>query len=352
MIGKIKGDDSWTYTYNYANRLTGVEKNSAALGEYVYDGEGRRIQVTESSTITTYIYAGLDVIYEENANSTATYIYGPTGRLAKRTTVSSETDIFYYHTDHLGSTRLVTDGSRNIVTTATYHPFGDIHSMEGSEDYLFTGKKKDETGLHYFGARYFDPEIGRFITRDSLVGRKTTPQTLNRYTYCLNNPLKFIDPDGHGEKLSYIKSNPNPVRVSFNIFLNGLAFAIVGFLTLLSIMTLLTIPVGVVLLLWIVPALLALVTDDEGSAWGEDIDNDGYFETIHESRLPDGGVIRTIIEEDGTMYVTEYNPQNEVTHKWMVVPSENEGEDPRIYVWDEKTKQWLPDQDKDGIPDN
>jgi uncharacterized membrane protein YgcG len=41
-----------------------------------------------------------------------------------------------------------------------------------------------------------------------------------------------------------------------------------------------------------------------------------------------------------------------VTHKWMVVPSENEGEDPRIYVWDEKTKQWLPDQDKDGIPDD
>jgi hypothetical protein len=84
----------------------------------------------------------------------------------------------------------------------------------------------------------------------------------------------------------------------------------------------------------------------------EDVNGDGADEVVKEIQLPDGGVIRTIIEEDGTMYVTEYNPQNEVTHKWMVVPSENEGEDPRIYVWDEKTKQWLPDQDKDGIPDN
>jgi len=121
------------------------------------------------ASTTSYMYAGLSVLYEENSTGTATYIYGPTGRLAKRTTINEETNTFYYHSDHLGSTRLV---------------------------YLFTGKEKDETGLYYYGARYYDPETGRFITRDLLAGKRTNPQSLNRYTYCLNNPVKLIDPAG------------------------------------------------------------------------------------------------------------------------------------------------------------
>jgi hypothetical protein len=93
------------------------------------------------------------------------------------------------------------------------------------------------------------------------------------------------------------------------------------------------------------------ICDDEGKTWGEDIDNDGYFETIIENELPNGGLVRTVIEEDGTMYVTQFSPSGEVIHKWKTVPPEKEGEEPKNYVWDEKTKQWLPDQDMDGIPD-
>ncbi|MBU7027823.1 MAG: hypothetical protein HXS48_12880, partial [Theionarchaea archaeon] len=193
---KTKGSDTWVYTHDYANRLTKVEKNSATLGEYVYDGEGRRIQVTENGTTTTYIYSGLNVLYEENSTGTATYIYGPRGRLAKRTTINQESNTFYYHSDHLGSTRLVTDDSGNIVSAVTYRPFGEVYSEEGSEDYLFNGKERDATGLYYYGARYYDPEIGRFITRDPLGGVTLKPQSLNRYTYCVNNPLKYVDPTG------------------------------------------------------------------------------------------------------------------------------------------------------------
>jgi RHS repeat-associated protein len=107
--------------------------------------------------------------------------------------------MFYYHTDHLGSTRLVTDPNRNIVSAILYHPFGEPSLKEGSEDYLFTGKEKDETGLYCYGARYYDPETGRFISKDLLSGQMKTPQTLNRYTYVLNNPLKYRDPDGFEE---------------------------------------------------------------------------------------------------------------------------------------------------------
>jgi RHS repeat-associated protein len=129
-------------------------------------------------------------------NSTATYIYGPTGRIAKRTTVNQESNIFYYHTDHLGSTRLVTDENKNIVSASTYHPFGDPDTEEGEEPHLFTGKEKDTTGLYYYGARHYDPRISTFITRDQECGMMKCPGTLNRYSYCGNNPLAHIDPDG------------------------------------------------------------------------------------------------------------------------------------------------------------
>jgi RHS repeat-associated protein len=195
---KTKGSNKWIYTYDYSNRLTKVEKNDTTVGEYVYDGDGKRIQKTENGTTTTYIYAGLDVLYEETTTGTATYIYGPTGRLAKRTEIQGETHTYYYHADHLGSTRLVTDESRNVVTEAVYSPFGETTA---TGEYLYNGKEKDATGLYYYGARYYDCDIGRFITKDPLIGKKDNPQSLNRYVYCLNNPVTLIDPAGLAAKM-------------------------------------------------------------------------------------------------------------------------------------------------------
>jgi RHS repeat-associated protein len=194
---KTKGTDTWVYTYDYANRLIKAEKDSTVLGEYHYDGDSRRIQVTENDVTTTYIYGGSSVLYEENSVGTASYIYGPKGLMAKKTTIQSESQVYYYHSDHLGSTRLVTDESGNIVTAATYHPFGELSVEEGSEEpFLFCGKEKDASDLYYFGARYYDSSLGRFITRDSRKGRISDPQSLNRYSYCFNNPLRFKDDFG------------------------------------------------------------------------------------------------------------------------------------------------------------
>ncbi|MBU7036333.1 MAG: RHS repeat protein [Theionarchaea archaeon] len=196
MTERTTSTDSWVYTYDYANRLTGVEKNSATLGEYKYDGIGRRLQVAENGVTTRYIYFGANVLYEENSNGSASYIYGPTGRIAKRTTIQGESNIFYYHTDHIGSTRQITDNDKNIVAAITYHPFGEACIEEGSEDYLFSGQERDITGLYYCGARYYDPEIGRFITRDPFKGMISNPQSLNGYSYCQNNPVRYVDPMG------------------------------------------------------------------------------------------------------------------------------------------------------------
>jgi len=80
-----------------------------------------------------------------------------------------------------------------------YGPLGVCLESQGSigTDRLFTGQRLDSTGLYYYGARYYDPAIGRFISPDSIVQDFANPQTLNRYSYVLNNPLKYVDPTGN-----------------------------------------------------------------------------------------------------------------------------------------------------------
>jgi RHS repeat-associated protein len=192
-IQKTKDEDTWDYTYDYVNRLTKIEKNQSILGEYAYDGDGKRLQKTENNITTTYIYSGINVIYEANPTGWISYIYGPTGLLAKLTTIDQESNMYYYHKDHLGSTRVITDSNKTVIATFTYHPFGEIDNQEGSEESLFTGKEKDFSELYYYGARYYDPDLGRFITRDPLKGKIFFPETLNPYSYCKNNPIKYTD---------------------------------------------------------------------------------------------------------------------------------------------------------------
>ncbi len=118
--------------------------------------------------------------------------------------------VYFYHTDPAGTPIAMSDASGNVVWRADYRPFGEIQTESGTapNDKLFVGKEKDdETGLYYFGARYMDDRIGRFISPDPVgpVDPKTgtvnnrnllDPQRLNPYAYSLNNPYRYVDPDG------------------------------------------------------------------------------------------------------------------------------------------------------------
>ncbi len=138
-----------------------------------------------------------------------TYVYAGSMRIAslttQATTTGTESNTFYYHGDHLGSSSIITDGSGTVVRNITYQPWGNIQSNTEESgantpdpNHKFTGQILDDsTDLYYYGARYYDPTLRRFITPDIYVQNKYDPQSLNRYSYVRNNPLKYTDPSGH-----------------------------------------------------------------------------------------------------------------------------------------------------------
>ena len=204
MTQKTKGIEWWKYYYDFENRLTKVEyfdgSQTIILGQYYYDGDGKRIKKVEASQTTIYIYLGWNIILEkESSTMTETkHVFGPNGHVAD---IKGSTR-YYYHSDHLGSLRQETDDAGNAVwsSPAQYEPFGELRSggSQNEDGYFYTGKLRDyRTGLYYYGNRYYDPIQGRFLTKDILAGSATNSQKWNPYIYVLNNPLKYTDPTGN-----------------------------------------------------------------------------------------------------------------------------------------------------------
>jgi RHS repeat-associated protein len=103
--------------------------------------------------------------------------------------------VYYLHEDALASTRLVATGSVIIWFSSNYVPYGNNYAISGKEVFMYTGKPSDSaTGLYYFGARYYDPSTGRFISEDSYPGDKNDPMTMNLYVYARDNPERYVDP--------------------------------------------------------------------------------------------------------------------------------------------------------------
>ena len=186
-----------TFGYDAENRQTTATVNGVAT-TYKYDGEGRRVSKTWNGQTTTFVYDAFGNLAAEYG--------GPSG----------DTGTQYLTSDHLGSTRLVTDQYGAAVKCYDYLPFGEEigngtagrGSCFGSGSYPvaggatnieFTSKERDaETGLDYFGARYFSGAQGRFTSPDQPFTDQhpEDPQSWNMYGYVRNNPLRNTDPDG------------------------------------------------------------------------------------------------------------------------------------------------------------
>jgi RHS repeat-associated protein len=187
--GNMTHRGTQTLTWDVENRV----KEVTGGAHFEYDGDGNRIKKTEGGQTTVYI----NRYYEKNittAEITTSYYLG-----SKLIAQRKGTTLNYVLQDHLGSTSVTTDSSGAATATIKYCAFGATRSTIGTlpTDIKFTGQRLDQTGLYYYGARYYDVNIGRFISPDSIVPDPYNPQSLNRYSYCLNKPLRFIDPSGH-----------------------------------------------------------------------------------------------------------------------------------------------------------
>ncbi len=112
---------------------------------------------------------------------------------------------YYYHSNHLGSVHVVTDGDSNVVARRNYRPYGEPFEwsghVKGPKELLLTfdGQRyDDEEQLYYFNARHYDPVMGRFLASDTKVPDPTDPRSLHRYAFAAGNPIRYVDPTGHG----------------------------------------------------------------------------------------------------------------------------------------------------------
>ena len=157
---------------------------------------------TDSQFIEVYVLNRSKPIQQ-----TISFLRKQADRLAAALIPKAHADIgdeetYYLLTDHLGSIDVVLDEEGNVVERRDYLPYGserlsDSQPDATTTDHKFTGKElDDETGLHYYGARYYDSEIGRFVSVDPWKGDLRDPQSLNKYAYTRNNPIIYIDPTG------------------------------------------------------------------------------------------------------------------------------------------------------------
>ncbi len=212
-----EGVEYWQYTYDLLNRLISVSKNGNIVATYKYSPDGLR-QVRVANGVTThYVFEGTEPIFVKNIteNKIKSYVFAGTKLIARVDGVIGNTTAkkYWYHTDHLGTIKAVTDNLGVPVWKADYFSFGQQYGKEKidptfeEDDLGFTGKGFDtDIGLYYFNARWYDADTGRFISEDPIAD----PNNPNLYTYCANNPMNAVDPDGYD---FILLNDSNAVRV-------------------------------------------------------------------------------------------------------------------------------------------
>jgi RHS repeat-associated protein len=194
MLGRTDGTNSTTYTWDAANRLTKVI-NANGTTQFAYDGDGNRTsKIDPYGVATNYLWdtvSNMPVILNQSTGDQDTkYEYGG-GLLAMVDPTASES---FYYTDGLGSVRALSGTDSSTSATYQYDAFGNIRNTTGSSSnpFEFSGQQLDqETGLYYLRARFYDPSIGAFLSKDAYRGNINEP-----YNYANANPITRIDPAG------------------------------------------------------------------------------------------------------------------------------------------------------------
>ncbi len=190
--GNLLSDGTWSYAYNHANRLVSADDGVDSY-DFAYNGLGDRLQQMVNGTPTDYtldIVSNLTQVLHDGSNA---YLYG-----AQRIGEEQSGGWQYHLVDALRSVRQLTDAAAAVTATSAYEPFGSTLAYSGtaSSSHTFTGERLDGTGLLHLRARYYNPYLNQWIQPDPIVPDPHIPADWNRYAYVRNNPINYTDPSG------------------------------------------------------------------------------------------------------------------------------------------------------------
>ena len=192
--GRLTNGYGATYAFDDEHRLTEIGNDA----QFIYDGRGNRVEAVRNGVVTRYIYdASGNLLAEADGENRITryYIYGR-GLMAMTTT--SDDRAYCYHYNATGSTIALTDDAGSMVNSYAYDPFGKITDRQEQVEQPFTfvgqyGVMTEPNGFYYMRARYYDPQVGRFISEDPIG---LDGGDVNLYVYAGNNPIMGVDPWG------------------------------------------------------------------------------------------------------------------------------------------------------------
>ncbi|KKQ97611.1 MAG: NHL/RHS/YD repeat protein [Candidatus Woesebacteria bacterium GW2011_GWB1_39_12] len=195
--------------WGYASIVAEVNAQAPANSvNFLYDGSGQRIAKIEAGgEHTYYISPNLEIVVKPDGTYSFRKNYYFNGKqVAVRDNSEGTEQLSYIHQDHLGSTNLVTSEQGTVVSQQVYFPYGSTRTVHGSlsteHQYTSQVSDADSTGLYYYNARYYNPQLAKFTQAD------TANDNQNRYSYVNNNPASYIDP--LGTTRCYMLNTPDP----------------------------------------------------------------------------------------------------------------------------------------------
>jgi RHS repeat-associated protein len=193
MTSKGEGSNFWRYTWDYENRMGSASTRKQTV-RYKYDALGRRVQraIAGGKENTKFTYDGQDVLVDDNSGTLTKYLNG--GGIDNKLRTQTASTVNYFLGDHLGSTNGLADSTGALTASTTYDSFGNATNASFPSRYQFTGREFDNfTGQHYYRARFYDANLGRFISEDPIG---FSGGDINLYGYVGNHPTMFRDPSG------------------------------------------------------------------------------------------------------------------------------------------------------------
>ncbi|MFC1615492.1 RHS repeat domain-containing protein, partial [Patescibacteria group bacterium] len=260
LNGNLTSNSVWDYYWTYNNRIAS-STSGTATSTYAYDHSGIRVSLFDGTATTTYP----NKYYNIAGATTTRHIFLGDQIIATVEGNGTATSTYYIHTDHLSGSNVITDSSGNLEQLIDYYPFGDMRLNEKDGEFdeqrKFTGHEHDDdTGLEYMLARYQNPAVGRFLSVDPVhrdIGLSNdkfkekygkefipdmtdhkvyeskalllNPQSLNGYSYSINNPIIYFDPNGETWKIKFSGTAlgwSGSIGVSFSI--SGLNVNVAG----------------------------------------------------------------------------------------------------------------------------